>query len=245
MTGVSQVALPRPGRRLDGRARRQGRRLAADRPGLLRSDPRVLPEPPVGDRLRAGGDVLQQPGPEPARPRGPARGQRRRVPGARAPVHPRPDRRRTSRPTPSTTSASGVDPHISEDNARIQANRVAAGARPRPRPRARADRRPRQPAAARAGAASSRSTCSSSTSRSTGRHRDDRLDPRPLAVRAATSCEPALSARCASSTRATMVRNPVMFVVEIGALFTTVHVDRRRDRASPAGSPSPSRSGSG
>ena len=35
-------------------------------------------------------------------------------------------------------------------------------------------------------------------------------------------------ARCASSTRASMVRNPVMFVVEIGALFTTV------DRGSPA-----------
>ncbi len=34
-----------------------------------------------------------------------------------------------------TTSASGIDPHISEENARIQANRVAARARDRPRPR--------------------------------------------------------------------------------------------------------------
>ena len=36
MTGISQVALPGPRRRLDGQGRRQGRRLEAHRPGLLR-----------------------------------------------------------------------------------------------------------------------------------------------------------------------------------------------------------------
>ena len=42
-----------------------------------------------------------------------------------------------------------------------------------------------------------------------------------------------------------MVRNPVMFVVEIGALFATADVDRRRGAASRAGSRSRSRSGCG
>ena len=48
-----------------------------------------------------------------------------RLPGARAAVHARP--RRGRRPVGrGDESASGIDPHISDDNARIQANRVAA-----------------------------------------------------------------------------------------------------------------------
>ena len=67
-----------------------------------------------------------------------------------------------------TTSASGVDPDISEANARIQANRVAAAPRARPRPRAGARRRRTPATRCSAWPARARSTCSSSTSPSTG-----------------------------------------------------------------------------
>ena len=46
-----------------------------------------------------------------------------------------------SRPTPSPPPRSGLDPHISPENARLQAERVAESAEPRRRGRARPDRR--------------------------------------------------------------------------------------------------------
>ena len=125
MTGSEPGRVPGPGRRLDGRARREARRLAADRPGLLQG-PGLLPEPAVGDRT--------------TRPRRPS--STTRVPNQqdladqlKGFVADYLERERPYTPgltaarVPSdaaTTSASGVDPHISEANARIQANRVAA-----------------------------------------------------------------------------------------------------------------------
>ena len=98
-----------------------------------------------------------------------------------------------------TTSASGVDPHISEANAEIQANRVAEE-------RGLDARRPcstwstsTPTIAPSACSASPASTCSSSTSRSTRRHRD-----RPTADDAdrRDRCGSRSSTACASSTRA-------------------------------------------
>ena len=117
--------VPGPRRRLDGRARREARRLAADRPGLLQG-PGLLPEPArpatgyapaatffnnsgpnqqdLADQLKGFvADYLER-----ERPYTPG------LTAARVPSD------------AATTSASGVDPHISGANARIQANRVAA-----------------------------------------------------------------------------------------------------------------------
>ena len=120
------------------------------------------------------------------------------------------------------TSASGVDPQISVANARIQAHRV-----PRPsgtcrsigssslvddhtdRPRARVSRRAR------------RRTCSSSTSHSTGRPPDesDRNPPQP---RPLDDPRRRRQPPCGSSIPRVQFHNPVMFVVEVGAVVTTV-----------------------
>ena len=65
VTGVAQARLPRPGRRQPDRQRRQGRRLATDRPAVRR--PEVLLVPAVGDDARA----LQRRGVAAARTSGP------------------------------------------------------------------------------------------------------------------------------------------------------------------------------
>ena len=150
MTGVSQVALPGPRRRLAwsrSTARSSARsssartspgdtgRKDADGNPILVPDPRYFQSRPVGDGLQPVGDVLQQPGPEPEGPRRPSskgyvdaylKRERPYTPGLTAARIP---------PDAVTTSASGVDPQISEANARIQANRVARGARPAAGPR--------------------------------------------------------------------------------------------------------------
>ena len=131
MTGVGQVAVPRHGRRLADQARRQGRRLAADRPGLQRERPALLPARPSRDRLqRRPRTVLQQPRARTARTLArPSPKHARRLPAsASGPYDPGLTARATSRADAVTTSASGVDPHISQANARIQAHRVAARA---------------------------------------------------------------------------------------------------------------------
>ena len=65
-----------------------------------------------------------------------------------------------------TTSASGVDPHISEDNARIQANRVARRARPAAASACSSSSTTTPAARCSGSAGRSPSTSSSSTSRS-------------------------------------------------------------------------------
>ena len=118
-----------------------------------------------------------------------------------------------------TTSGSGVDPHISEANARIQARRVAelrgsaAGARERAdrrehrRSRARLPRRARRERArAEPGARPGGSAMTDQPDRS--------LHPallRPAIVQSFTKLDPRHQ-----------IRNPVMFVVEIGAVITTI-----------------------
>ena len=124
MTGVGQVVFP--GSADGSMVERDGKVVGS---ALIGQDfaeaPGVLPEPPVGHGLLAVGDLLQQPGPEPAGPGRPAQGLRQDATcGASGPYTPG----LTAARIPSdavTTSASGVDPDISEANALIQANRVA------------------------------------------------------------------------------------------------------------------------
>ena len=118
--------LPRPRRRQPDQEGRQGRRLAADRPGLQRR-PLAVPDPPVADRL--------QPGRRPrSRTSGPNSKDLRdniakyapHVPAPQRAVQPAASRAAEIPPDAVQTSASGVDPQISVANARIQAGRVAA-----------------------------------------------------------------------------------------------------------------------
>ena len=109
------------------------------------------------------------------------------------------------------TTASGVDPHISEENARIQARRVARQ-RNLPLARVGADRRAhRRPLAGRA--------------RRAGRERA-RAEPGAggggqVNVLDAGILRPALLDSLRKLDPRHVVRNPVMFVVEVGALITT------------------------
>ena len=104
--------VPGRGRRVAGRARRQGRRLEADRPGLLartaqgRRDPilaptSLLPEPAVGDRLQRDATFFNNPGPNQKDLAAQLRRTSRALPRARAALHARPDAPRGSPPTPS------------------------------------------------------------------------------------------------------------------------------------------------
>ena len=137
MTGVGQVALRRQGRRLAHRARRRGRRLGAHRPGLQRA--RVLPHParrPPARRPRrldwstaspsipsdlslaaSGGSNL-----------GPPTRTCSTAVEERAAAYREANGLADDAPVPVdavTASGSGLDPHISVANARLQAARVA------------------------------------------------------------------------------------------------------------------------
>ena len=135
-------ASPTKAERLAVEARRRRRRLEPDRPDLHRAA--VLPPAPVGRRRRLRRDVelgLEPRALEPeADRRTSARGS---PPTARRTASP-PTRR--CRSTPSPSSGSGLDPHISVANARIQAaarRRGRATCRsPGARARRRAHRRP-------------------------------------------------------------------------------------------------------
>ena len=154
--------------------------------------------------------------------------------GARAALRPRPDAPRRSPSTPSTTSASGVDPHISKANAA----------------------HPGAPHRRRAPACRSTRVNTLIDDNTDGRFLGllgepgvnvielnlalDKEAPRPVtrsqtALRrcsAPTSCGRRSSDRCVKLDPRVQVRNPVMFVVEIGAVITTItwliQVVRRR-----------------
>jgi K+-transporting ATPase KdpC subunit len=101
-----------------------------------------------------------------------------------------------------TTSASGVDPHISQANARIQANRVA---RARGLPLFRRARRTRR-----------------QRDRGQPRPRSDPMTERKgSSLLTAELLRPALWASVVKLDPRVQIRNPVMFVVEIGAVITT------------------------
>ena len=117
--------LPRAGRRVDDRARRQGRRLAAHRPGLLQgTGSRTSRAGPRRRATRPAATFFNNQGPNQQDLADQLKGyvdaylkrERPYTPGLTAADIPS---------DAATTSASGVDPHISEDNADIQANRVA------------------------------------------------------------------------------------------------------------------------
>ena len=121
-----------------------------------------------------------------------------------------------------TQSASGVDPHISEANARIQAHRdrrrPQAAARPGRRPDLRQHRRPLPRRARRARRqrprAQHRPRQGSADQMTTETQARSLFDPeilRPALLESVRKLDPRVQ-----------VRNPVMFVVEIGAVITTV-----------------------
>ena len=205
-TGVAQLVFPgaADGSRIEHG--RQGRRLAADRPGLQGSAA-LLPEPPVGDRIQrqtspssTTSDPTAASSPTPSPNSSPPTCARERPydPGLGAGEVP---------VDAVTTSASGRRPPHLAANARIQARRVAAvrglPLATGPRSRRRAHRRPLP----RRCSASPASTSSSSTSPSTGEPPSERRDasqPKPRSLlRPARSCCAPRSTRCASSTRAT------------------------------------------
>ena len=121
--------LPRQGERLEARAQRQARRLAAARAGLPQAQPGATSSRArrrTATKLQPGGHRVHQPRARtartpatPSRPTSPdtSRSSGRYDPGL------------TARRVPVdavTSSASGVDPQISQANAAIQAHRIAA-----------------------------------------------------------------------------------------------------------------------
>ena len=63
MTGAAQVLFPAQGRRLDRRARRQARRLAPDRPGLLQRSPGYFQSRPSATTYNPAGTFFNNQGP--------------------------------------------------------------------------------------------------------------------------------------------------------------------------------------
>ena len=128
--GISQVAFNDKANGSLRHARRQGRRVEADRRRRPTS-PALLPAAAVGHRLQRDGDVLRQPRPEPARRRASSTATSlERLPRARRPVQPRSDGQRRVPVDAVTTSASGVDPHISQGQRRDPGPPRRRGARP-------------------------------------------------------------------------------------------------------------------
>ena len=140
-TGVAQVLFPE---QADGsQIERDGKVVGStpDRPGLQGQAARLLPVAPVGHRLQRRRHLLQQPRAE--QPRAGAASSAKNLAAYLRRERPyNPGLQRARRPVDAvTTSASGVDPHISQANAQIQARRVAEVRGLALRTRARADRR--------------------------------------------------------------------------------------------------------
>ena len=117
--------VPEQGRRQPDRARRQGRRLDADRRRTSSERPRYFQSRPSVTGYNADGTFFNNLGPNQRTCATSSRSNLAAYLKRERPVRPGPDRGATFPSTPSPTSASGVDPHISEANARIQAHRVA------------------------------------------------------------------------------------------------------------------------
>ena len=123
-TGVAQVLWPN---KADGSViERDGEAVGSRLIGQDFSEAAaaLLPVAPLGHRLQPGRHLLQQPRPELQGPEGAVRGEPRRLPEARAALQPG-ARSGDVPPDAVQTTASGVDPHISKENAEIQARRVA------------------------------------------------------------------------------------------------------------------------
>ena len=192
ITGISQVVFPGKANGSQGQGRRQGRRLEPDRPvEPCRQDgkPARLSFQPssraLGDRLLAATS------PSSATP---ARTASKRAKKSAKTSH----AYLQLRASPSTTSltsddvpvdavtqsASGVDPHISEANARIQAHRVAAVRQPAARPGRRPDlRQHRRPLPRRARRARRQRPRAQHRPRQGSAASNDHRDPGPLPLR--------------------------------------------------------------
>ena len=219
--------LPEQGRRQPGQAQRPGGGLQAGRPGLHLAG--VLPLAPLGHRagLPAAPDHLRELGPDTLALKKLVDGyiadalklERPYNPGLRAKDLP---------VDMITTSASGIDPEISKANARLQANRVAkvrgvplsrvlalveqGDRRPRPRlPRRARRQRPAAQPRPRPGLRAPHAPMSTDTLST--------RTPRPLFTR--DIMLPATWASLKKLDPRVQIRNPVMFVVEIGAAITT------------------------
>ena len=233
--------LPRQGRRVDDRARRQGRRLEAHRPGLLQG--------PVATSRAARRRRTTRRRPPSSTTR--ARTSRTSPTSSRATSTPTSKRETpytpglTAADIPSdavTTSASGVDPaHLRGQRAHPGQPR-RPGARPRPGARARADRRQREPAAVRAGR---REVDQRARAQPRARPGGDPMTDRPeRSLFEPAILKPALAASCASSTRATWSATRSCSWSR-SARCSPRSCGSWARPASPAGSPSPSRSGCG
>ena len=144
MTGVSQLLFPAPadGSRIERDGEVVGSSLIGQEftkrvprtgePGKFHRvpDPRYFQSRPSATGYSADVTYFNNLGPNNAELSQIVRRTRRRLPRARGPLHA--GLSRADVPVDAvTTSASGVDPHISQANARIQAHRIADGARPR------------------------------------------------------------------------------------------------------------------
>ena len=229
VTGIAQVAFGDQGRRRRDPDRQAGlgRRQPAGRDGKTPRPTRVLPAAAVADGLQRRGDVLLQPRPEPGRARATSTATSSRPTSRSTALQPRPDQRRRPGRRRHDLGLGRGPAHLRGDNAAIQARRVAARARPRrsrsvqqlvrdehrralPRPARRAGREHHQ---AQRGARPMTAIANPAPRRGTPR--------RSIACSRRASCRRRSGAASRLDPRV-QVRNPVMFVVEIGALITTI-----------------------
>ncbi len=123
ITGISQVVFP--GNANGSLVKVDGKVVGSSLIGQEFKGKALLPPPPLGDRLLRQRHLLRQRRPQQHRSARRSARIPRRLPQLEKPY----DHSLTSEDVPVdavTQSASGVDPHISEANARIQAHRIAA-----------------------------------------------------------------------------------------------------------------------